>query len=314
VLLVGIGMTDEKDYEEISFEEVLKDYEKAGKIANEALEKAVKLVKPGAVILNIAEETEEFIRKSGAEPAFPANFSVNNYAAHFTPAFDDKTVFGEKDVVKVDVGAHVNGFIGDNARTVDLSCENAKLVEASEKALEEALSCIKVGKMSNEIGKIIGGKIESYGFKPVENLCGHVLDSYEMHTGLSLPNTTALRGFELEENMFIAVEPFASTGEGFVKEDVKTEIFSLEASVPTRNLMAREIIDFAAGKYMTLPFAERWLAKEFPSFQLKIALRELVRSGSFRAYPMLKDISGSLVSQAEKTIVVEKDGCKVLTK
>ena len=71
----------------------------------------------------------------------------------------------------------------------------------------------------------------------------------------------------------------------------------------------------AEQKYRMLPFAERWLRKEFDSRLLfDAALRELVLSGAFRQYPVLTEVKKGLVSQAEYTVLVEHDGAKVLTK
>ncbi|MEM0372704.1 MAG: type II methionyl aminopeptidase [archaeon] len=287
---------------------------KAGKISHDALEYACSLVRVGAKMRDVAEKTEEFIIEKGGKPAFPVNIAVNNVAAHFTPAANDDIVFTENDMVKVDVGAHVNGFIGDNARTIDLTNENGKLVEASEKALDNAVACVKPGINSVEASKAIQKTIESFGFRPVRNLSGHVMTQYELHSGESLQNV-ATNGFTLEEDMLIAIEPFASTGNGYVREDARTEIFSFETVSPTRSKTAREVASFAEREYSSLPFAERWLAKRFNDpFALKIALRELVKNASFKAYPILKDDKNSLVSQAEVTVLVTKDGCEITTK
>ena len=134
-----------------------------------------------------------------------------------------------------------------------------------------------------------------------------------VHGPPSIPNIKASTAIELEEGMVIAIEPFASTGNGFVKEDVRTEIFSYNKDILTRNMEARKICAFAKENYNTLPFAERWLNREWESFKLKIALRELVQKEAFISYPILKDIKDSLVSQAEKTLIVETDSCKVIT-
>lgn len=302
---------------EINEEEDPQKFDKyitAGKTAAEALNKACSMVKIGKNAFQLVEEVESWILKQGCGLSFPINISINNQAAHYSPHKDDELIFGEKDVVKVDVGTHFEGFIGDTARTVDLSNENGKLIEASEKALENALSVIKAGIGSHEISKEIEDTIKKFGFKPVENLGGHLLNQYELHAGYTIPNVQGSESWELEEGFAIAIEPFASTGKGYVREGHQTEIFSYEGHALTRNQIARKLMDYAEENYTSLPFAERWLSKEFTNnFQLKLALRELIKIGSFKAYPVLKDDTGSLISQAEKTIIVEKDSCKIIT-
>ena len=113
----------------------LDSYIKAGKICREVQENAKKNIKKGQKLLDIAEKD---ILVLGGKPAFPVNLSLNNIAAHYTPSIDDKTIL-EEDVIKVDIGVHVNGFIADSAMTLDFSGKNKGLVKASEKALENAL-------------------------------------------------------------------------------------------------------------------------------------------------------------------------------
>jgi len=290
----------------------LQDYTKAGKVAREVAEKSKSLIKIGNSLLKTAESIEAWIKEQ-AGIAFPANISINENASHYTPSIDEKTVFGEKDVVNVDIGTHVNGYVGDIAYTIDLSGENGKLVEASEKALENAINLVKAGRTTKEIGKTIEETITGYGFKPIRNLSGHGLEVYEVHAEPSIPNVDVDYEEELEEGQIIAIEPFASTGEGMVREDRRTEIFSFNREVLTRNMDARGMLAFIQNEYKTLPFAERWLAKSYQPFKLKVALRELLVRDALTQYPILKDVSGSLVSQAEVTLLVEKEGCKILS-
>ncbi len=290
----------------------LQDYTKAGKLAREVMEKSKSLIKVGNSLLETAETIEGWIKKE-AGIAFPANISINENASHYTPSIDEKTVFGEKDVVNVDIGTHVNGYVGDIAYTIDLSGENGKLVEASEKALENAIALVKAGRLTKDIGKTIEETITKYGFKPVRNLSGHGLEEYEVHAEPSIPNVDVDYDEELEEGQIIAIEPFASTGDGYVKEDRRTEIFSFNREVLTRNMDARGMLAFIQNEYKTLPFAERWLARAYQPFKLKVALKELLVRDALIQYPILKDITGSLVSQAEVTLLVEKDGCKILS-
>lgn len=290
----------------------LKEFVRAGKIARQAVDRSRKWVKPGASLLDFAERVEALISEK-ARCAFPVNISANERAAHYTPSFDDKAVFGEDDVVKIDIGSHVDGFIGDVAYTVDLSGENGKLLEASESALEKTVSAVKAGVTTDRLGEIIEATIKSFGFKPVANLGGHVLEEYDLHAGFSILNVKTPHGYRLEEGMVVAIEPFATTGSGLVNEDKQTEIFSLEKSLPMRGADARSVLARIESDYRTLPFAERWLAKHTEPFKLRLALKELLTRGSLRPYPILKDTAGSLVSQAEVTVLVEKDSCKVLT-
>ena len=294
-------------------EDELKYYEKAGEISHKAKMEGKRLVKPGASALEVAEKLEKMIFDLGAKPAFPVNLSVNEEAAHYTPGVGDERVFTESDVVKIDVGAHVNGFIGDTALTVDLSGENSELVAASADGLEAALSVVRAGADLKDVGSAVEKAIKAHGFKPIENLTGHSLKKFRLHAGLSIPSISVPYSKKLSEGDVIAIEPFASAGSGKVNDGPVAEIFSLISKKPVRMREARRIRDFVLREYNMLPFAERWIAKQARSkLMLDSAMKELVLSGCFRQYPVLRD--SGLVSQKEVTVLIEKDSCRILTK
>jgi methionyl aminopeptidase len=292
----------------------IEDYEKAGKIARSALEKGALLIKPGAKLLDVALAIEADILSQGAGISFPVNISINEQAAHYTPEHKSEKVFGEKDVVKLDVGTHVNGFIGDTALTVDLSGEFGKLIEASDAGLEAAISAMKPGVKSGEIGAFVEAEIRKRGYKPIENLTGHKLGEFTLHGGSEIPNVRTNSSYALKEGDVFAVEPFATNGAGRVVDGSQVEIFMLQAKRPVRLRESRRLMAYAE-RFQGLPFAERWLYKEFDSrLLLSSALKELVSFGVLRAYPILSDAGKGIVSQSERTVVIEKDGARVLTK
>ncbi len=295
--------------------EILRRFEKAGAIAKRISEDSKKLILPGESLLDIAESVEKMIEDAGAKPGFPTNISINELAAHFTPEWDCETLLGEKDIVKVDLGVQVDGCIGDIAYTIDLSNEQGKLVEASQNALNAAIAAAKPGVKVGEIGGAIEDEIKKLGFKPIENLTGHMLRPYMLHAGVEIPNIRVPGGYELQEGDIFAIEPFATNGEGRVNDTSQVEIFSIEQTRNTRMRQSRQVLAYALENYFTLPFAERWLHKKFQSkLLLGAALKELMGSGILRPYPVLKEAKNGLVSQAELTVVIEKDGARVLTK
>ncbi len=293
----------------------IEDYEKAGKIAREVLEEGAKKIKPGVKLLEVADWVEAELISRGAGIGFPVNISLNEQAAHYTPEHKCEKVFGEKDVVKLDVGAHVNGFIGDTALTVDLSGEYGKLLEASEAGLQAAISGMKPGVRVGEIGALVEAEIKGMGFKPIENLTGHKLGEYLLHGGVEIPNIRTSTSGVLEEGDVFAVEPFATNGAGRVSDSSQVEIFMFESRRPVRMRESRRLMLYSEEKFHGLPFAERWLYKEFQSkLLLGSALRELVAFGVLHPYPILSDAGKGMVSQAERTVVIEHDGARVLTK
>lgn len=289
----------------------MNDAEKAGKIAAEALEHGCSLIHPGGNALEILDKIEEFIAKEGGKLAFPAQISINHVAAHCIP--DAALVLQKDDVVKLDVGVHVNGFIGDNARTIVFSSEHQKLVEAAEAGLRAALDVVKQGITLGKIGGAIEDAIKQRGFKPIRNLSGHLLGEYEQHAGLTIPNYDDGDTTRLEEGMLIAIEPFATDGVGMIEERKDSGIYKVEQVKNVRDASAREMLQFILKEYQTLPFAKRWLLKKFPAVQVEFGLRMLKRDGILHEYQQLWEKASGLVSQAEHTVLVGEP-CVVTTK
>ncbi|RLG56859.1 MAG: type II methionyl aminopeptidase, partial [Candidatus Hydrothermarchaeota archaeon] len=195
-------------------EESLSYYKKAGEIAKEVLEEGLKKIKPGVKLLEVAEFVEARIIEKGGKPAFPCNISVNEIAAHYSPTAWDERTFEKGDLVKLDIGVHVNGYIADVAKSIDLGNkgENKKLIEASEEALKNAIDMIKPGVKTSEIGETIEETIKGFGFVPVSNLTGHQLQRWRLHGGMFIPNVKIRGGEEIKEGDVIAIEPFATNG------------------------------------------------------------------------------------------------------
>jgi methionyl aminopeptidase len=284
--------------------DILEKYREAGRIVTEVRDNAVKKVKVGSSLLELAEHIESSIKNKGAGVAFPANISINEEAAHATPARNDKHVFG-RDLVKLDIGAHIDGYIADTAVTIDLG-SNRQIVKASQTALDAAIEIVKAGINTSEISEIIEKTITSFGFNPVVNLTGHGLEQYVQHAPPSILNKRTEAGVNLKEGQIIAIEPFTSSGTGRVYEAGHAEIFSLLDLKPIRSSDARTVLR-EIETFKKLPFAKRWLKG-----RVDMSLRQLEAASIIRSYPVLKD--HGLVSQSEDTVIVTVDGCEVITR
>ncbi len=287
--------------------EIVTKYTTAGKILARVRKETAKQVHVGASLLDVANFGENMIRTEGGEPAFPINISCNEEAAHATPKIEDTNVFGE-DMVKLDIGVHIDGYIADTAITVDLS-GHPELVDAAEAALEAAIQAIHAGINTAELGVIINDTITGFGYKPVANLTGHGLAQYMQHVPPTIPNIPIDSGVVLEVGQVVAIEPFATDGRGYVSEGAGTEIYNKVGSKPIRASAARAIMK-EIEPFKTLPFAKRWLNSK----HLEFAMLQLEKNGNISSYPILKEETGKLVSQAEHTLIVEEDGCTVITR
>ena len=286
-------------------------YEKcreAGEILAQVRDEAAERVEVGASHLEVAEWAENEIRELGGEPAFPVNISIDEEAAHATPERDDDATFGEE-MVNLDIGVHVDGWLADTAVTVDLSGQD-ELAAASAEALDAALEVAGPGVDVGEIGAAVEEVIEGYGFNPVVNLTGHGLGHWEQHTAPNIPNREVAQGAKLSPGDVVAIEPFATDGRGKGQEGGSEEIFALEREGSIRDRNARQVLDQVSEEFKTLPFAARWL----DSPRAKMALRRLKQQNIVHGYPVLKEEDGTFVSQKEHTVIVTEDGVEVTTR
>jgi len=291
-------------------DEDLQDLLKAGRIAAQALEYGRKQVKKSATILGGSEKVEEKIFQLGGQLAFPVNMSCDTIAAHYAAAPNDTTVLNEQ-VLKLDVGVSINGWIGDNAVTIDLSGQHDDLVKASREALNKVIKLLKPGITLHEIGSTVEETITGMGFQPIRNLSGHELGKYIVHTGISIPSYASGEMTPLKEGMIIAVEPFATRGKGVIKEQGTAEIFSVKEYRPLRVGFVRDILNYCQQHYKFMPFSRRALLAKFTLPQVNYALSTLKINGILREYPPL--VEKGLVSQAEHSMIIEKDKARVLT-
>lgn len=290
--------------------ETIEKYKKAGKIAAEALAYGKGLIRKDANVLGVLDKVEEKIISLGALPAFPAQISLNEIAAHFCPEDGDELKFSGQ-VVSLDIGVHVDGYIGDNACTVDLSGKNSELVKASEEALKAAIEVVKVGVKLSSIGKAIEDTITGFGFQPVRNLSGHGLELYNIHSSPTIPNFNTKDNVVLGKQV-IAIEPFATDGAGLIHEKGEPSVFSLVGRKSVRVGFVRDILK-KIESYNGLPFTTRWLTKDFSAAQVRFAFNQLKQLEILHEYPPLVEKNNGIVSQAEHSLLVD-DEVVVLTK
>ncbi len=289
------------------------DHEKAGEIATETLRKVKSIIKVGRRIADIANEIEDEIRALGGEPAFPCSIAINDFAAHCAPLYNDSSAIPENSIIKVDLGVHINGYICDCATTINLNSSLNHIERASIDGLKAGVESIKAGITLSEIGAAIHEAVSAHNATPIFNLSGHNLGQYVVHAGLSIPNHRNDDSRVLREGDVIAIEPFATNGEGYVSNHGRAGIFSILEVKNVRNSVGRKILHHMYERRKTLPFAERWLHSiENSQFAILNALRDLLSFNAITDYPPLRESSGGMVSQHECTVLVENDGFHVI--
>ncbi|MDE1814427.1 MAG: type II methionyl aminopeptidase [Thaumarchaeota archaeon] len=293
----------------------LQDYIDAGKIASEVRENARRKNHVGSTLEDICNSIEKEIASKGGKCAFPVNVSLNEIAAHYTAEPNDKTVVKDTDLLKIDLGVQINGYIADTAVTVCYDPKYDYLVLAAESALREAMSIIRVGTKSSDVGKAIENTTKQMGGIPIANLSGHSLEQYTIHAGKSVPNIWSIGSFSFQSTEAYACEPFVTTpdGSGFVREGKIRNIFSLVTRKRTKDEDANKMIDFIWKKFNMLPFALRWFIPEYDEKTARDLLEILIKNKVVRSYPILVESKGERVAQAEHTFIPQENSVLVTT-
>jgi len=273
---------------------------------------AAGILREGMPILEGVEKIEEFLRAKGCPPAFPTCLSVNDVAAHDTPTHKDERVLQRGDVVKIDLGAQIDGYLTDTAKTVEIGTRNwTELIRATEEALAAAIELVRPKVPTRVIGAAIERTIESFGYKPIANLTGHTVERYTVHAGKSVPNVGDHGDDVLEEGDLVAVEPFATNGAGKVDGRKSGNIYRVMRVRDVRPDSTHRFLLAADTSFHRLPFAERWgyrIDRKAPAH-----LARLMRAGLVYTYPALYDVAHGTVAQSEHSMIVRGGGADVLT-
>lgn len=295
----------------------LENYIKAGKIASEVREYARIQDHTGRTLSEICDDVENEILKRGGEPAFPVNVSLNDIAAHYTAEPNDLIIVKNSDVLKIDVGVHVNGYIADTAVTISFDSKYQDLIDIAQRALDEAINIARSNTRVSDIGRIIEKTITKYGCKPIQNLSGHSLERYTIHAGKSIPNIWTIgHSFNLSVDNVYAIEPFVTTndGQGIVYEGKVKNIFGITSRKRSKDQRADEFLEYLWNKFKTLPFALRWVVNDYEEKEALSLLQTLQKKKNVHAYPILVEGANRIVVQAEHTIIPQESSTITITK
>lgn len=294
--------------------------------------KVQQILKPGVTfsqIINTIEDSTRTLLKGELNNGigFPTGVSLNDCAAHFTLNPNDADIIlKEDDVLKIDFGTHVNGTIMDSAFTVAFNPRYENLLLASKEATEAGIKALGVDVRVCDIGRIISEVMSSFEIeidgkvlpvKAVENLNGHSIERFKIHAGISIPNINNNDHTRIVEEAFYAVETFATTGKGFVRNGPNCShyIYDPDNAKPVRNETNKKVLDVVKKNFKTLPFCPRYVDKYIDLKNSSLAaVKTLSLLKNFEPYPPLHDNSGSYVAQYEHTVYVTENGKEILTK
>lgn len=281
-------------------------------------------LKPGITLLDIAKIIEsKTIELSKNENTinqgigFPASLSLNNCAAHFHPEYDNNIAFTENDVLKIDFGIEINGWITDCAFTVCFNDKYDNLLNAVKEAtytgIKNAGMDVRIGEWGSKIQEVmesyeitLNGKTQQ--IKTIGNLGGHNIMNGIIHGGMFLPtvNNNMNENYKFKEGVY-AVETFGSTGNNNAFENGVSTLYRLNPSNKILNVN-QNILDFynkINDRFKTLPFTDRYIQNY--DQQYKKYLNILTDNDYIHSYPPLCVDPGAYTAQYEHTIYISEN-------
>lgn len=274
---------EEKRYLDKNNAEFLSDYRQAAETHRQVRQWAQKSIRPGQSLIEIAEGIEDSVRRLLGHDGltegdsikggmgFPTGLNIDHIAAHVSPNAGNKTILQQNNVLKVDIGVHVNGRIVDSAFTMafDPMYDNllAAVKDATNTGVREAGIDVRLG----ELGGLIQETMESYEceingtvhpIKPIKHLAGHTIHPYSIHGSKSVPIVKTSDTTKMEEGDVFAIETFGTTGNGYVRDVGEVSHYALRSDAPKVDLpliSAKSLLKTIQKNFSTIPFCRRYL-------------------------------------------------------
>lgn len=325
---------DEEAANDLSNADIVTKYRCAGDIANRVLTELLTLITAGKKVVELCEKGDSLIteatdkvynqKKKGKKiekgSAFPTCISVNNCVGHYSPLVsEDNVVLAEGDLVKIDLGVHVDGYIAVLAHSVVVGSSaeapaegrKADVIMAAWTAAECAQRMFKAGATNAEITAMIAKVADAYKCVPVEGVLSHQMKKHVIDANKVIINKTnaeqQVRDATMETNDVIGFDIVMSTGEGKPKQlDKRTTVFKrdLEEKYSLKMKASRQFFSEVNSRFPTLPFTLR--AGDERTWRMGVV--ECVKHGLFIEYPVLFEKPDELVAQVKFTALLLPSG------
>ncbi|KAL2134999.1 hypothetical protein VTI74DRAFT_10134 [Chaetomium olivicolor] len=317
----------------------LNDYRKAAEVHRQTRRWVREAAKPGQTLQDLAVGIEDSVRallgNAGLEPGdglksgmgFPTGLCLNHQVAHYTPNPGQKpVVLQQQDVLTIDFGVHINGWIVDSAFTMAFDPTYDNLLAAVKDATNTGVKTAGVDVRISDVSAAIQEVMESYEVeirgrtyrvKPIRNLSGHNIGHYHIHGGKSIPFVKNSDQTKMEEGEVFAIETFGSTGRGYIVDDVGVYGYGLNHNrpldVPVSLTSAKRLHKTIRENFGTIVFCRRYLERLGVERYLA-GMNHLVARGIVEEYLPLMDIKGSYSAQFEHTFLLHETHKEVLSR
>ncbi|KAJ5546761.1 hypothetical protein N7494_004346 [Penicillium frequentans] len=317
----------------------LTNYRKAAEVHRQVRRWTQEHVRPGHTLSEIADGIDDGVRALLDNPGletgsclvsgmgFPTGLALNNCVAHYTPNPGQKDiVLQTSDVLKVDFGVHINGWIVDSAFTMsfDPTYDNllAAVKDATNTGIKNAGADVRISDVSAAIQEAMESyeveiRGQTYPVKAVRDLSGHNIAQYQIHGGKSIPFVKTKDQTKMEEGEVFAIETFGSTGRGKTRDGPGVYGYGKDLHAPKKVITplasARSLYKTINDNFGTIVFCRRYLERLGVDRYLA-GMNSLVSQGVVESYPPLMDIEGSYSAQFEHTILLGQSGKEVISR
>jgi len=323
--------------EDLSSPDVTTKYMTASGIANKALQTVIDAAKAGACVHELCQLGDKVITDECAKIynkldkqgylvekgiAFPTSVSPNDISGHFSPLKADSIHLKDGDIVKVDLGCHIDGYIALAAHTIvvgtgKVTGKVADAMHACHNAIEGALRTLKVGSTNVEVTATVDAIAKKFEVQPLHGVLSHELKRAELETNNVIAHRLSpeerVQPFQFEPNQVYCIDMVMTAGEGRCKEsDIKTTIYRRASDndhlLKTQN--AKKFMAEARRKSPDLPFSLR-------SFEdgagARVGVSEAKKHGLLNEYPVIKEKDGKPIVQFKYTVLLLPSGTKKVT-
>lgn len=323
-----------KTYSDLSIPIKVQHMRDAGIIHKKARRFAQSIVKPNVKIFDICTSIDKKITELSGQTnniiagiGFPVGCSINHCAAHDSAVPNDVRILKNTDVVKIDIGTHIQGIIVDSAFTIAFDEKYNPLLQATYDATWSAIKMAGCDAFIDDISNEIQTVIESYELDynnniypiyAIKNLGGHTIEPYKIHAGKLLLCSNNNTNKRMTSGECWAIETFATTSQtGLVHfESSESTHFMLNHNYEKKNFklnLTRKLQTHIINNYSTLPFCTRWLNTNFGS-GYRIGLKELCSNKIVEEYPPLySGTKNDMTSQFEHTIYLHDYGKEIIS-
>uniref|UniRef100_A0A061QWB6 Proliferation-associated protein 2g4-like n=1 Tax=Tetraselmis sp. GSL018 TaxID=582737 RepID=A0A061QWB6_9CHLO len=331
-------MSDIDDHEEqeldLSNSDVVTKYKAAAEVVNKSLALVIAECKPGSKLVDIADLGDSSIDKlCGAQfkgkqiekgIAFPTCLSVNNVVGNYSPLSEDETTLKDGDVLKIDIGAHIDGFVAVAAHTLVVQSEAgpvtgpaADVIQAAHTAAEVAMRLIKPGKTVAAVPGELEKVAEAFGCSVVEGVMTHQMKQFVIDGNKVVLNKISaeqkVEDSEFEENEVYAVDVVMSTGEGKTRvlDEKQTSVYkrALDMEYNLKMKASRAVFSDINRRFPCMPFPIRAL----DSKQSRFGLVECLNHQLLHPYPVLHEKPDALVAHFKYTVLLMPNGNDKIT-